>query len=127
MTPDFKSFSKMSSTPEDRFIGKCLMMVTYTHVAHFMVKSYSQHMALGDFYEQLQDHVDEFAEVYVGTGMPYRPVLSLNPSFDAITEIKALAAEADTIRSELDSSLQTILDDIKSLCFRTIYKLENLA
>lgn len=124
----FKAFSNSYATDVDRFVGKCLMMITYTHVAHFMTKSYAQHMALGDFYDSLQDLVDKFAEVYIGTGKPYRPVLQVDPTFDVIKSIRGLIEDANKVRVMLnESALENIVDEIKALAFQTLYKLENLS
>lgn len=127
MTTDFKSFNASTSYNQvDSFIGRCLMMVTYTHVAHFVTDSYAQHRALGDFYEALQDLIDKFAEVYIGTGGVYRPLLRVDESFDLFKSLRELTAEADYVKDGLDSSLVNIIDEIKALTFQTLYKLEKL-
>jgi DNA-binding ferritin-like protein len=49
-------------------ICSVLCMVTQAHVWHWQTKKYSQHEALGDFYENLQEQVDELAEIFMGVG-----------------------------------------------------------
>ena len=49
-----------------QLVAKCLAVRTAAHYAHFKSRSYARHVALGDFYDDLLDAVDEFAEVYMG-------------------------------------------------------------
>jgi hypothetical protein len=47
----------------------CLLnAVTAAHIHHFGTDSYSQHVALGDFYENIEDLADKFIEAYHGQG-----------------------------------------------------------
>lgn len=56
------------STLASETILNCLQFVTQVHVWHWQTKQYAAHKALGDYYEGLQDSVDELAEVFFGHG-----------------------------------------------------------
>lgn len=116
-----------SATKVDEFIGTCLMSVTYMHSAHFMTRSYSQHKAFQEFYEEMQTLIDKFTETYIGISGRYKPVLKTENSLDTVEYLRRIAVSADEIYASIDTCLQSIIDDIKSLCYQTIYKLTQLS
>lgn len=125
----FKDFTSQSSDV-DRFIGKCLMAVTYTHALHFAVSgvgSYAKHVALGDFYEELQEITDRFAETHIGITGKFVPSLSVSDNTDEVKLIRDIVRDADKIYDRVDTCLQSILDELKELCYKTLYKLTKLA
>lgn len=111
----------------DAFIGTCLMSVTYMHSAHFATGSYSQHKAYEGFYEDMQDLVDKFTEIHIGITGRYKPVLKVENALDTVAYLRKIATEAEEIYDAVDSSLKNILDEIKGLCYQTIYKLTKLS
>lgn len=119
--------NKTNGTELDNFIGMCLMSVTYTHSLHLASKSYSEHIALNEFYNEMQDLVDGLAESHIGYSGRYVPVLKLETNVEPITYIKSIADEAARIYPNVETSwLKNQLDEISKLCFSTLYKLENL-
>lgn len=127
----FKQFSESLGSPirpVDKFISSCLMSVTYMHSAHFQTGSYAKHKAFQTFYEDMQDKIDEFVEVYIGTGMEYRPAFSeaLQYDVDAIGYLQSIIQQANAIDIQ-ESCLLNIRDEIKAICFQTIYKLTHLS
>lgn len=50
------------------FVGRGLLMIASIHMQHFATRSYSAHVALGEYYEELEDFVDEVAESCMGCG-----------------------------------------------------------
>jgi len=130
----FSEFRKTSEEGKankvDRFIGECLMSVTYMHSAHFGVSgagSYSKHKALEEFYLEMQELVDTFTETNIGITGRYQPTLVVRKEINEVAYLQELTQMASEIYNDVDSSLQSILDDIKVLCFKTIYKLTKLA
>ena len=111
----------------DAFIGRCLMSVTYMHSAHFATGSYSQHKAYEGFYEDMQDLVDKFTEIHIGITGRYKPVLKVENMLDTVAYLRKIVTEAEEIYDSVDSSLKNILDEIKGLCYHTIYKLTKLS
>ena len=57
-----------------QFIADSLALRTAAHLAHLSADSYSEHVALGEFYEALLDLVDSYAEVYMGLTQRVRPM-----------------------------------------------------
>jgi hypothetical protein len=104
--------------------------VTNTHLLHLGTRSFSVHMALGEYYNALNDLVDTFAEAYQGKfglieGYPNTYALPPEP-------LQYLVGISDFIkqtRADLpqDSELQNLVDEIASLTDGTIYKIRFLA
>lgn len=122
---EMQSFSQLTerSNTVDTFIGVCLMSVTYMHSAHFATRSYAQHKAFEDFYTEMQDLVDTFTETHIGITGSYKPVIKVENVVDTVQYLRKIAAIGDEIYPSVDSALKNIIDEIKSLCYRTIYKL----
>lgn len=113
------------------FVGQLLHAVTVAHIFHLRSQSYSQHMALGAFYEGLQDAVDEFAECYQGAyGLidDYPQAVEI-PAEEPAAWLDALSRFVQETRKALpqDSELQNLIDEIQGLIDRTLYKLKFLA
>lgn len=111
-------------------VARCFAARTAAHMAHFKTRSYSQHMALQTFYEDILDPVDEFCEVYMGfsgriASYPAVPV----PTTEPIVFINDLAEWLEEHRSECSDahpSLGNIIDNISAVCAQAVYRLENL-
>jgi hypothetical protein len=113
------------------FAIKLLHAVTAGHILHLQSKSFSQHMALGEFYQGVGDLIDSFIEAYQGqygiiTG--YANGFEV-PTQSALREIMDLSAFVEKERRNLptDSELQNIVDEIQALIDSTLYKLRFLA
>lgn len=115
------------ATKVDIFIGACLMSVTYMHNAHFVTTSYAQHKAFEEFYKAMPALVDRFTETNIGITGSYKPVLKMESSLDTVEYLRTIVRTADEIYPVVDSSLKSILDEIKSLCYQTVYKLTHLS
>lgn len=99
------------------------------HLEHWNSKSYSEHIALGDFYDEVIDLVDAFVECYQGKfGLVGK--VKLVPSTQPILEM--LKEDAEWMEDNREgitkgvNALGNLLDNIVDLYLRTIYKLENL-
>lgn len=99
------------------------------HNVHLQTKSYSQHVALNEFYDSVLDHTDEFVESYQGQ---YGIVTGYEKiEVSAIQDIETYLEDCAKIfmlgRDSLkDSHLKNIMDEIVSLTYKTLYKLKNL-
>lgn len=100
------------------------------HLEHWNTKSYAEHKALGDFYEEVIGLIDGFIECYQGRfGLVGK--VKLVPSSDKT--IKMLREDSQWMednRNELCkgvSALENLLDGIIELYLSTLYKLENLS
>lgn len=122
----------MSKDSAGVFVSALLHSSTAAHFLHLSTKSYSEHKALGGFYEDILDLADKYAEAFQGH-YGIIPLTAYIDDFkvqkDAKTYIKGLLQFAKGMRKELpdDPDLQNIHDEIVGLIAATLYKLENLS
>jgi len=119
-----------------KFLSKIFESREMAHVYHLTVKgeegSHAKHTALGEFYEEIIEMLDELIEVYQGEyGVieGYDSIdTSATKSTDAVKYFEDLAAfiKADKqkcFKAE-ETHYFTIIDDIMVLIYRTLYKLK---
>lgn len=106
--------------------------VTNGHLLHWATNSFSEHSALGDFYNSLNDKADDFVEAYMGKYGQlkiegYPEVYSL-PKSDCVAHLEELSDNVETIRKKLpqDTELQNLVDEIADLIDSTLYKIRFL-
>ena len=111
------------------FVSVLFHSGTNAHFMHLQTKSYSEHKALGRYYEAVIDLADRWAEAYQGC---YQ-VIDSYPSDFHIAKVPLIYIEkiknfVDAIRKLLpdDNQLQNIIDEIVELLDSTCYKLKNL-
>lgn len=114
------------------FIQNLLHCVTNAHLLHLQTRSYAKHMALGAFYEGLDDLTDSLAEIIqgkVGLLTNYSNNYDLPPT-DPITYLEQISAYVEASRMSIwfpqDSNVQNEVDGIVSLIDSTLYKLRYL-
>lgn len=103
-----------------------------THRAHLASDSYSEHMALGGFYESIIPAIDAIVESHQGlTGEIVEAEESYKPK--KITSIPAwLREEAEWIEANRDlisggsNAVGNLVDNLTGIYLSTIYKLEQL-
>lgn len=112
------------------FLLTLLHSVTNAHLMHWSSKSYAQHVALGEFYDSLQDLTDVLAEQIMGK---YEQIDQF-PDFYFVVketpelELSALSDYVEETRKNLpqDSEIQNSIDSIADLIDSTLYKLRFL-
>ena len=110
----------------------CLLhSVTNAHILHFATPSFSEHMALGTFYSEIGDLVDNFVEAFQGKyGLLTKYTSDYQLPEEPIAYLKYLQAEVETKRRmpnfPQDSELQNEIDTIANLINTTLYKLRFL-
>ena len=110
----------------------CLLhSVTNTHILHLQSLSYSQHIALGAFYDEISDLVDGFVEAFQGKyGLLTNYITNYEQPSDPIAYMNYLKAEVEKLRRDpafpQDSELQNEVDTIANLINSTLYKLRFL-
>jgi hypothetical protein len=121
------------SDPVMQFVMCLLHSVTNAHILHFQSLSYSQHMALGAYYDEVSDLVDGFVEAFQGKyGLltKYQSDYQL-PDNNPVTYLTYLKDEVAILRRASgfpqDSELQNEVDTIANLINSTLYKLRFLA
>lgn len=94
------------------------------HLEHWRTKSFAQHAALGEYYDEVVDTVDKFVEAYQGTfgivetgkkdvaKIIHDDIIWLNDNREKLC--KGVSA------------LENIIDELTALHMKTLYKLENL-
>lgn len=102
---------------------------TQAHMFHLQTKSYAQHKALNDYYDEIVGIADSIAEAYQGregiiTSYPKVSVTSSDP----IKMVEQVRSWIDTNRKACSpySEIQNLIDEMQDLNNSTIYKLKNL-
>ena len=119
--------------PVMQFVMCLLHSVTNAHILHFQSLSYSQHIALGTYYDEVSDLVDGFVESFQGKyGLLTKYQLDYQlPDNNPVTYLTYLKEEVATLRRApnfpQDSELQNEVDNIANLINTTLYKLRFLA
>ena len=118
----------MSYTVQE-FVLCLLHAVTNTHILHLQSRSYSEHMALGSFYEELEDLTDSYVEAYQGKyglieNYPSQYELP-SPPIEYLVSLNDYVYQARKVLKQ-DSELQNITDEIVALIDGTLYKLQFL-
>ena len=111
------------------FIAALLHSGTVAHFMHLSTDSFAAHSALGDYYTEIIDLVDQYAEAFMGR---YEQIKKWPEEFhsasepvDYFTNLKDFVAQA---RQDLpqDTELQNLVDEIADLVNSTLYKLRFL-
>ena len=130
----FTASIEQKADPVMDFTMCLLNSVTTGHILHLQSRSYSQHIALGAFYDGIGDLVDSFVEAFQGKyGLltKYPATAELMPDMNPIDYLEYLKTDVETLRRAngfpQDSELQNITDEIAQLIDSTLYKLRFLA
>lgn len=122
---EFKSEKNIVS-----FFGKLFGVRTQAHVLHLASRKYSEHKALGSFYEDIVDLTDSFIETHqgqYGLAKIENQSYSNKDSIDLLEEFSNDVKDAKSMINEEDTHLLNILDEISALTYQTIYKLKYLS
>jgi len=97
------------------------------HIRHWKTDSYSEHKALGHYYEDLIDNLDKYVEAYQGG---FGLLGEIEGSVENTTkmihdDIIWLTENREKIAKNVPA-LENIIDELTALHMKTLYKLENL-
>jgi glycerophosphoryl diester phosphodiesterase len=99
------------------------------HLTHWKTDSYSEHIALGDFYNEIIETLDKYVEVYQGNFDIIGKVKLNDYSgdvLDCITEdVKWIDKNYENLCHHI-TSLSNIIDELVGIYLRTLYKLKQL-
>ena len=111
------------------FVLVLLHSGTNAHLMHLAAEgpdSYAKHQALGEYYKEIIETTDQFAEAYQGKygrikgyGEDYHVATD---AMQYMTAMKDFVGEARELLPQ-DSELQNIVDEIADLINTTLYKL----
>jgi len=121
----------------EKLISTLMASRDQAHIFHWQVNgpsSYSEHKALGKYYDAIPDMLDALVEAYQGKHgilKGFAPAERFDEySKDGVVKyFKALATYVDRVYDKLpkeDTNIINQLDTFKDLIYTTIYKLENL-
>lgn len=100
------------------------------HQAHWATKSYSQHMALGQFYDDVLEALDALVEAYQGMfGLIDFEAIGYTKPNDIIPVMEADVRWIADNRAEItkdDAALGNLLDSVVNTYQTALYKLKNL-
>lgn len=111
------------------FFLTLLHSATNTHILHLQSRSFSEHQALSNFYDEIVDLVDGLIESLQGKiGIIQYPVEYKKPADSGLLELQFLSDYVTVNRLVIgsDSELQNEVDTILNLINSTIYKLKFL-
>jgi hypothetical protein len=116
-----------------QFVGHLFLSRDVAHSVHLNTRSFSKHMALNTFYDEIIDLADKFAEAYQGRHGLIGPIaVPAAKKTTNITEfLQAAMTEVEearyTVCEKTDTPIQNIIDEIVGLYLSTLYKLKFLA
>ena len=124
-------FSVNKADPVMQFTMCLLHSVTNGHILHLTTTSYAEHKALGTYYREVADLVDEFIEAFQGKyGLLHDFTIDYELPGQPFEYMMYLQDKVATLRKEerfpQDSELQNIVDEIAQLIDSTLYKLRFL-
>jgi hypothetical protein len=97
------------------------------HIAHWKTKSYAEHKALGHYYEDVIEQLDDLIEAYQGT---FGIIDGLDDQEKSISKmINDDIIWLNENRSKVAkgvSAIENIIDELTATHMKTLYKLENL-
>lgn len=115
------------------FVGTLFLARDVTHSVHLNTRSFSKHMALNEFYDNIVELADKFAEAYQGRHGLIGPIslMSAKKTGNVIEFLEDSLADIEKMRYEVvdksDTPLQNIIDEIVGQYLKTLYKLKYLA
>lgn len=115
------------------FVGTLFLARDVAHSVHLNTRSFSKHSALNEFYDNIVDLTDKFAEAYQGRHGLIGPI-ALQGAKKTTNIVEFLQDSLDDVEAarykvceKTDSALQNIIDEIVGQYLSTLYKLKFLA
>lgn len=115
----------------EELAARALAARTAAHRAHWRTASYSAHMALGDFYQQVGEAIDEVVECHQGVAGLLEPFTVEDAGPGNIVDY--LDAEVRWIETNRDAAaagstaVANLIDSLIGVYRVALYKLRNLS
>lgn len=122
----FKDFKNKKEASVSAFITAGLSAVTYAHIFHLNETSYTRHLILDEFYKELPELMDEFAEAWLADNESVSMDIPKLTTSVPEEMIQAIIEMGSSIRPSLIPCLQSQMDSIVLRCKQTLYKLRKL-
>jgi len=94
---------EINSNTISYIIPKTMAMIAQTHLWHLLIKSGQKHTALGEFYEELQDELDELSERYIAQGG-----IIDSQQFVLDTDTSVILERVDNYRKEISACISEL-------------------
>ena len=113
-------------------VSKLLDSQRQTHIFHLQTKSFAEHKALQDYYDEIDGIVDGLVESYQGkygiiTGWKSVATMEYQSSEQVISYLKSLSEDVAKVYPNMkDTYIQNQLDEVTALINSTLYKLRFL-
>jgi len=117
--------------PIEELVSRLFALRNAAHLAHWATPNFSQHMALGEFYDSMIEKLDEIVEVYQGRNSLITAIQVMN--FDGADIIERIRSESDWLsanRDDLsagDAVIANQIDELGAIFSRALYKLRFLS
>jgi hypothetical protein len=132
-----KLFEEIKNQKESKsslitLVSRLLDSQRQVHIFHLQTKSFSEHKALQEYYENIDGIVDGIVESYQGkygilTGWKSVGTQEYQSNEQVITYLKGLADEVAKVYTIVkDTYIQNQLDEVTALINSTLYKLRFL-
>ena len=113
----------------EQFVSLVLLARDEAHLAHWKTKSYAEHKALNNFYDEVLDLIDGFVEQYQGyynkrmdiTRSDENLKLTIRKLLD--TQIEWIETNRYEICSKDETALQNTIDEVLRQYQSTLYML----
>ena len=115
------------------FVGHLFLARDVAHSVHLNTRSFSKHSALNEFYDNILDLTDKFAEAYQGRHGLIGPItlMSAKKTGNILEFLEDSLSEVEKMRYDVckkdDTPLQNIIDEIVGQYLSSLYKLKFLA
>jgi hypothetical protein len=111
----------------EKLISRTFKTRNAAHVSHWKTNSFSQHEALGDFYEGIISALDRYIEAHQGLfGLIGDVPEDTKDCTEALlADLIWLTENRDKVSNGIPA-LENIFDELTALYLKTLYKLENL-
>ena len=115
------------------FVGTLFLARDVAHSVHLNTRSFAKHSALNEFYDEIVELADKFAEAYQGRHGLIGPIslMSAKKTTNIVEFLEDSLADIEKMRYDVvektDTPLQNIIDEIVGLYLSTLYKLKFLA
>jgi len=111
----------------EKLIERLFRARNAAHIAHWKTKSYAEHKALGHYYEDVIEQLDELIEAYQGTFGIIGAVEGQEKSISkTINDDIIWLNEHRSKLSKGVPALENIVDELTATHMKTLYKIENL-
>lgn len=115
------------------FVGTLFLARDVAHSVHLNTRSFAKHSALNEFYDNIVELADKFAEAYQGRHGLIGPItlMSAKKTGNIIEFLEESLKDIEDMRYKVceknDTPLQNIIDEIAGQYLSSLYKLRFLA